>query len=74
MTVRRVEQRLRASEFLKDHLRSESLQVISQEATKKAFEYYLCQKMTRLAQKKISVSMHYVQDGQKDGRKKTKWF
>ena len=51
-----VEQRLKASEYLKDRSRSGRPQVIRQKAVKEAFKHDPCQKMTRLAQeKKISV-------------------
>ena len=58
ITVHRVEQRVKVSEFLnKDHLRSERLQVISQEVIKISFENDPCKKMTRLAQRRnVSVS------------------
>ena len=52
MTVHWVEQRLKTSQFLKNCLRAGRPQVISQAAIKKNFEDDLCQKMTRLAQKK----------------------
>ena len=52
MTIQRVEQRLKASEFIKNHPQSGRSQVISQDAFKNVFEYDPCQKMTRLAQEK----------------------
>ena len=57
MTVHRVEQRLKASNSLKDRLRSGRHQPIRQESFIKAFKNDPGQKMTRLAQKKnVSVS------------------
>ena len=56
-SVHRVEQRLQASEFIKNAFRSGRPQVMSQEASKKLFKSDPYQKMTRLAQKnKISIS------------------
>ena len=49
MIVHRVDQRLEASEYLKDRPRSERPQVIDQEVIKKAFENDPCQKIARLA-------------------------
>ena len=57
MTVRRVEQRLNASVFVKDLPQLRRPHVTSKEAIKTACENNSCQKMTRLAQKKkVSVS------------------
>ena len=57
MTIHWEGQRLRASEFLKDRLRSGRLQVIGHGAIKHAYENDPCQKMARQVQKKkVSVS------------------
>ena len=56
ITVHWVKQRFKASEFLKDRLRSGRPPVISQDTIKMVLENDPCQNMTRQTRKKISVS------------------
>ena len=69
ITVHRVEQRLKASNFLEDSPRSGRPQVLSQETIKKAFENGPCQKNYKTGTEPKDCSHLCVQDGQKDDRK-----